>query len=187
MIVCNINQIKKSLFASLRKSSALASVGTGEIEDLLYHQERWIHFYFRWVRRQWDQTGLITQSVSLLPWKVGISHSVKTVKSSHFYSVRGFFSQEIHLAQTKIFRERNKILVNTQPSVMLMWFIQGCLGCQASCVRSWHISAILMIQNATRTLSCIFMTFTRNRRLVSCLTPLSNNRTFCKAKFYVQL
>ena len=38
-----------------------------------------------------DQTGLITQSVSLLPWKVGISHSVKTVKSSHFYSVTVFF------------------------------------------------------------------------------------------------
>ena len=40
VIVCNINQIKKSLFASLKKSSALASVDTGEIEDLLYHQER---------------------------------------------------------------------------------------------------------------------------------------------------
>ena len=40
VIVCNINQIKKSLFASLRKSSALAGVGPGEIEDLLYHQER---------------------------------------------------------------------------------------------------------------------------------------------------
>ena len=39
VIVCNINQIKKSLFASLRKSAALADVETGEIEDLLYQQE----------------------------------------------------------------------------------------------------------------------------------------------------
>ena len=49
VIVCNINQIKKSLFASLRKSSALADVETGEIEDLLYHQERQIQFMSDWV------------------------------------------------------------------------------------------------------------------------------------------
>ena len=67
MIVCNINQIKKSLFASLRKSSALASVDTGEIEDLLYHQERGIHMHLEWTNsavglwiRQFDSLVLDT-------------------------------------------------------------------------------------------------------------------------------
>ena len=49
VIVCNINQIKKSLFSSLRKSAALADVETGEIEDLLYQQERRIHVQKQWV------------------------------------------------------------------------------------------------------------------------------------------
>ena len=60
MIVCNINQIKKSLLASLRKSSALASVDTSEIEDLLYHQgsfvDQWIYFHKE------QNSGRITES-----------------------------------------------------------------------------------------------------------------------------